>query len=403
MKQLFLMLGLSLILVGCANTQGYKSAPEKLAPDFQDMERIESIGVITASTKMYEKKLSLHDKQVMKSMGEGAVHGMMEGLDAASDCSGDFCGVGILLLPVFTLAGAAIGAANPNQVPVNATDEQNRLMDAMFNAGLMSVASESHVLQNALAEYGNKLTSHLFIPVDQFKPIGKVRAKNNRNTDVTIDAYIRPSNFRILLVGEQSSDPRLKLIVKGRYALIRSIYPDKCLGWFSGTWTGSTKKLSLWRKDDAAMLKQQLDTAFREQAHEAVSFLFNPSEDKINRHEIYDSYPAWLECFEARYKKISNYADWYCDSADAGIADSQRRIGDLYYESSAKDGKVRAYAWYSLAATGNNTDAAKSLMHVSQELSPEELTHAEHLLQLWRPGSCRSDLLSLSDDGGDRQ
>jgi hypothetical protein len=112
-----------------------------------------------------------------------------------------------------------------------------------------------------------------------------------------------------MLIGEQSSDPKVKLVVKGRYTLRGSTYPDKCLGWYSATWTGSSKNISLWNENNSALLKKELITALREQSHDAISYLFNSDEDHVTRHQTYDSYPAWIDCYEARYQNIKNYAD----------------------------------------------------------------------------------------------
>jgi hypothetical protein len=51
-----------------------------------------------------------------------------------------------------------------------------------------------------------------------------------------------------------------------------------------------------------------------------------------------------------------------------------------------------------LAANGNNLDAETSLIQVRQELSTEELEHAVYLLKQWKPGSCRSEIMSLAKE-----
>lgn len=92
----------------------------------------------------------------------------------------------------------------------------------------------------------------------------------------------------------------------------------------------------------------------------------------------------------------SDHAAWFCPQADKGIADPQRRIGDLFYCGGVRDGLtrdlVRAYVWYSLAARGNNSLAKARLDIVEKELSHEELQEAQRLLEAWVPGQCGIDL-----------
>ena len=96
---------------------------------------------------------------------------------------------------------------------------------------------------------------------------------------------------------------------------------------------------------------------------------------------------------------LLDHAAWFCPQADKGIADPQRRIGDLYYCGGGQGGStrdpVRAYVWYSLAARGNNSLAKARLNIVEKELSQDELREAQRLLEAWVPGQCKKDIVKL--------
>jgi TPR repeat protein len=85
----------------------------------------------------------------------------------------------------------------------------------------------------------------------------------------------------------------------------------------------------------------------------------------------------------------------FCPNADLGNADAQYQIGNLYnftYGNPKRD-PISAYVWYSLAADGGNLEAEKYLRFVASELNHDQLEEAQHRLEHWKPGQCRSDLL----------
>jgi hypothetical protein len=271
-----------------------------------------------------------------------------------------------------------------------------QVVNEMFTPDPVSIGFDENNIQRLMVEYGNRSTSYSFVPVDIREHSSNNQTENHTEIGFLTNAHIQPSQFRILLIGEQSSDPILKLIVEGHYSLTKSNHPDTCMGWYSAEWAGSSRRLSLWSENNASLLKEEVKNALLEQYQEAISFLFSTDENSETRYEAYASYPEWLGCYEARYKNIINHAEWFCMSADNGIADSQRRIGDLYYQSGVKEGLVRAYVWYSLASDGNNTVADNSLSMVIQELAPDQIAQAKHLLNEWKPGYCKTDLLLLA-------
>ena len=108
-------------------------------------------------------------------------------------------------------------------------------------------------------------------------------------------------------------------------------------------------------------------------------------------------------------RNMSEEAKWFCPQADDGIADSQRRIGDLLYygygERRSGD-LVGAYVWYSLSAMGNNSVAQMRLAAVEKELTHEDLREARQRLDAWKPrhGQCMKDLLEAGLlDGAEQQ
>lgn len=95
--------------------------------------------------------------------------------------------------------------------------------------------------------------------------------------------------------------------------------------------------------------------------------------------------------FEARLNKEIGTS---CPSADLGNADTQKHIGDLFYLGTygIKRDLVLAYVWYSLAAMGENKEAAKQLNPLVDELSPHQTDEAVRQLLDWKPGQCERDL-----------
>jgi hypothetical protein len=398
MRLLWFLLSLSLILDGCAHTNAHTTVRENEAPNAVALASIKTIGVIPAAIQTYNKNLSIHESLMLRSIGERTTEGAYYGFewwDTTNDSNDPL----VLLAPVITLVGAINGAVsgvtNPKIIPVIATEQQSLASEKLFAAGIKSVTADTHILQRFLVDDGNKLTSYLFIPVDRFERDGQEDAGRIKDYRWFVDAHIRPSHFQILLIGEQTNDPRLNLIVNGHFTLSKSDYPDKCLGWYSSVWKGGRRTLSSWSKNDAELLKQELTAALAAQSYEAITYLFNSEETRITHHKASSGYPDWLNCYEARHKKIKNYVRWYCPGADRGFAESQRYIGDLYYESGINDGAVNSFLWYSLAAAGNDPEAANRLSQVRKELSPEQLTRAEIRLRQWRPGNCASKLQSV--------
>ncbi len=78
--------------------------------------------------------------------------------------------------------------------------------------------------------------------------------------------------------------------------------------------------------------------------------------------------------------------DWYLRSAMKGHAGAQSGVG-WYYETGlglpAPD-LVRAFLWYQLSTIGGDPDAAISVEEVVKKMTPEQIEHAQQLVDDYR-------------------
>jgi hypothetical protein len=90
-----------------------------------------------------------------------------------------------------------------------------------------------------------------------------------------------------------------------------------------------------------------------------------------------------------------------CSNADSGNADAQKHIGDLYHFGTDEINidLIRAYVWYSLAATGGNIEATRQLSLLVDALSPDQSDEALRQLLYWKPGQCERDLKQVIPKG----
>ncbi|MGB0497767.1 MAG: tetratricopeptide repeat protein [Rubricella sp.] len=78
--------------------------------------------------------------------------------------------------------------------------------------------------------------------------------------------------------------------------------------------------------------------------------------------------------------------EWYLRSAMKGHPGAQSGVG-WYYEIGrgvAQD-LVRAYMWYGLSAIGGDPDAAISIEEVARNMTPEQISAAQELIDDYRP------------------
>lgn len=79
--------------------------------------------------------------------------------------------------------------------------------------------------------------------------------------------------------------------------------------------------------------------------------------------------------------------EWYLRSAMKGHPGAQSGIG-WYYEVGRgvpEPDLVRAYMWYVLSAIGGDPDAAISLEEVVKKMTPDQIKHAQILINDYKP------------------
>ncbi|WP_419906791.1 tetratricopeptide repeat protein [Hoeflea sp.] len=79
--------------------------------------------------------------------------------------------------------------------------------------------------------------------------------------------------------------------------------------------------------------------------------------------------------------------EWYLRSAMKGHPGAQSGVG-WYYEigrGMPQPDLVRAYMWYVLSAIGGDPDAAISLEEVVKKMTPDQIEHAQILINDYKP------------------
>ena len=79
--------------------------------------------------------------------------------------------------------------------------------------------------------------------------------------------------------------------------------------------------------------------------------------------------------------------EWYLRSAMKGHPGAQSGVG-WYYEigrGMPEPDLVRAYMWYVLSAIGGDPDAAISLEEVVKKMTPDQIEHAQILINDYKP------------------
>ena len=388
-RSLFIILFLCSIHVGCAQKKLYDPTKQPLSKN--TLSEIINIGVVAPQLSTMNPNMYLYDNETLKSMGKGARHGAGEVLVESLQEDPFF----ILLLPVTMTAGAVIGAvagaADPHKLPVTPTEDQLNTTQYVLKSVISSFDKKSKALQMMLVRDSNKLTSVKFIPINADSNI------KGENIDAPIDASLYSVVEMITLAGHVGDNPNLSIKIKLRFFLRGNQQPITCLGWYEDEWDGEMYPLSKWIEDDGRNITDEIVNAYRNIYQKAIKYLFNkPSKqthDKLNA----DSQVS-TRCVMAKSQIILNHANWYCPQAELGIADSQRRIGDIFNYGGgnlANRDIIRAYIWYNLAAKGNNSVATNQLFELEKQLNPEQLREAQNRLEGFepiQPGQCMKDL-----------
>jgi hypothetical protein len=161
LKQLRVCCLLGSLLGGCASMQ--PEDPDRHAPSREMLNSIATVAVAEPRISGCHTDLSLHDRQVLKSMGLGAAGGALQGAGA----SGGQVIAMIFLVPVGLVGGTIAGAVAPETVPVEPTLQQTQAAQEAFNKVLTASFVERKELQSALISKGNGMSSHVFVALDE--------------------------------------------------------------------------------------------------------------------------------------------------------------------------------------------------------------------------------------------
>ena len=210
------------------------------------------------------------------------------------------------------------------------------------------------------------------------------------------------------------SDPKTYYVYRAtadlrRVAGIVLIVPPYFVPFFTAKEEGEALHCLALIFDENGLLQGYKTATGSEQAWTGTIMPTGPIEIPLGKEESNCVKALWDEKgrhaveYIAKYERIActaniaDHAAWFCPQADQGIADPQRRIGDLFYCGRGRGDPsrdiVQAYVWYSVAARGNNTQARSRLTVVEKELSDEELEEARQRLEAWKPGNCVKDLV----------
>ena len=91
---------------------------------------------------------------------------------------------------------------------------------------------------------------------------------------------------------------------------------------------------------------------------------------------------------------------WLCLAANQGCAPAQEEFGDLHSgkyggdwsdADFAEPDRVRAYMWYSLAASSGHRRAGFTRNRLGNQMTPAQIAEAERLAAEWKPGDCGAE------------
>ena len=91
---------------------------------------------------------------------------------------------------------------------------------------------------------------------------------------------------------------------------------------------------------------------------------------------------------------------WLCLAANQGYALAQEEFGDLHAgvyggewsdAGFAEPDRVRAYMWYSLAASSGHRRARFSKNTLANQMTPAQIAEAERIAAEWKPGDCGAE------------
>jgi len=397
---------LTIELIGCA-ASGPKS-PDYVAEEYQSEEyksKAFKIRRVALSTNLSTPEIEGVNLGFTRGQGAaagaaggaagGAAIGAAAGISTlpASAACGPLVvvcvGGSLALTGVLAVGGAVVGAAAGTVVGMTEGQPADMLAEAESNAKSTLTSAYLQVeLLEAAKRYGQDNTDLNFTRTQRANIDGqtsKVYFKTLASESIDVIQEIELLLVKLEDKLEMQAEARLISVQTG--ALLRK-------GHYS--FVSEKRKSKTWMVDDASPLKRAIKRG-----------LVTIAEDVID-----DSFPSYLtkqprlrgihynvEC----PANISDQAEWFCSQADSGIADAQRRIGDLFYCSSTNNARtgtlanmdlIKSYVWYSLAANSHNSMAKGRLLITQKELPNDQLIEAQQCLDTWKPkqGQCMKDL-----------
>jgi hypothetical protein len=379
---------LTMISGGCTLME--HDDPGRHMPSSEMLDSIFTVAVIEPDINVSHTELSLYDRHVLNSMGDGALTGAVQGLNA----SGHEGSLMIVFVPLGLVLGTLDGAISPKAYPIEPSIQQSQSSQAVFGKMLAASFIEHNALQSALISEGNKMPAHVFITLDENdRGVHQTSAGNNQSGK-PIDAILRVASLNIVLIGLDADDPLLTLRVSMKIVLTSAASPLRCLGWYTGTREGQNLRLSEWTGNEGEHLKAGFASAFDALSQEAITFLFTPKYVMFPSLRKQAADPSWSECLPGAADHHLTDVEAYCPLADRGFVGFQSRVGDILYNESHRSRRnlIRAYVWYGLAARGNDELASDRLAMLTRMLTPDELKEARQSLREWKAGQCVNDL-----------
>jgi hypothetical protein len=267
------LLIMSLLMEVTACASGAPEHPEYFASDYES--QIPAIRRVALITDLTPPEIESIDLGFTK--GEGATAGVLEGLSNAlsgmEGCSGDFCGVALLLvLPIFMLGGAVAGAASG----VDSGYSADKLADAEESAQNMLNSAYLQVeLLDRAQSYGRENVDLEFIRVAGTDPETLVDKPDYKAfSDKSIDVVLEVELLRLSMEYSIKVEARARLISTKTGAVLSD-------GQY--TFLSERHRLESWLANDASLLKKVIERGLETLAEDIIDenfLLFHPNEPK---------------------------------------------------------------------------------------------------------------------------
>jgi hypothetical protein len=214
-----------------------------------------------------ESSKSRAGESAARGAAEGAADSALEVAVASRDmwygsCSGDFCGIEILLRPVLIVAGAVAGAVVGGASGAGNAENVVNYYDVRDIKGANALFE---LAQNEISP-SNLLRDQIILHIKNFdhaKVINKSKKSVIKSDEQKkADVYVKASVLRFSLIGHMQEDPPVSLVLSGQTL----IDATKSGAQFACFWhyEGPTRKMSEMVAGEAHQFKIDLTTAANE-------------------------------------------------------------------------------------------------------------------------------------------